>query len=138
MYLIWRWLFARVEGIFWARRSRPFENADTANKVRNLLAKHGLIMTDMIVMTRPASWDHSNVVLAGWGRKRRVVVFAHVAKLSAEDELLAIVAHEIGHLRHGHAFVRLLIHMVLSFCVLCLCGFSGATQVYFSRAIIRR
>lgn len=131
MYLIWRWLFARVEGIFWARRSRPFENADTANKVRNFLAKHGLIMTDMIVMTRPASWDHSNVVLAGWGRKRRVVVFAHVAKLLAEDELLAIVAHEIGHLRHGHAFVRLLIHMVLSFACCAFAGWGATQDVFF-------
>lgn len=130
IYLIWRWLFARVEGIFWARRSHPFSQPETVEKVRDLLETHGLVMTDMIVMTRPASWDHSNVVLAGWGRQRRVVVFAHVARLLAEDELLAIVAHEIGHIRHRHAFVRLFIHATLSFACCALAGW-GATQNLF-------
>lgn len=130
IYLIWRWLFARVEGIFWARRSHPFSQPETVEKVRDLLETHGLVMTDMIVMTRPASWDHSNVVLAGWGRQRRVVVFAHVARLLAEDELLAIVAHEIGHIRHRHAFVRLFIHATLSFACCALAGW-GATQDLF-------
>lgn len=130
IYLIWRWLFARVEGIFWARRSHPFSQPETVEKVRGLLETHGLVMTDMIVMTRPASWDHSNVVLAGWGRQRRVVVFAHVARLLAEDELLAIVAHEIGHIRHRHAFVRLFIHATLSFACCALAGW-GATQDLF-------
>ncbi len=130
IYLIWRWLFARVEGIFWARRSHPFSQPETVEKVRDLLLAHNLVMTDMIVMTRPASWDHSNVVLAGWGRQRRVVVFAHVARLLAEDELLAIVAHEIGHIRHRHAFVRLFIHATLSFACCALAGW-GATQDLF-------
>lgn len=130
IYLIWRWLFARVEGIFWVRRSHPFSQPETVEKVRDLLLAHNLIMTDMIVMTRPASWDHSNVVLAGWGRQRRVVVFAHVARLLAEDELLAIVAHEIGHIRHRHAFVRLFIHATLSFACCALAGW-GATQDLF-------
>ena len=130
IYLIWRWLFARVEGIFWARRSHPFSQPEPVEKVRDLLVTHGLVMTDMIVMTRPASWDHSNVVLAGWGRQRRVVVFAHVARLLAEDELLAIVAHEIGHIRHRHAFVRLFIHATLSFACCALAGW-GATQDLF-------
>ena len=128
--MIWRWLFARVEGIFWARRSHPFSQPETVEKVRDLLVTHGLVMTDMIVMTRPASWDHSNVVLAGWGRQRRVVVFAHVARLLAEDELLAIVAHEIGHIRHRHTFVRLFIHATLSFACCALAGW-GATQDLF-------
>ena len=130
VYLVWRWRFSRVEGIFWARRSHSFANTDVRQAVGDLLARHGLIMTDMIVMTRPRSWDHSNVVLAGWGRKRRVVVFAHVAKLLSEDELLAIVAHEIGHVRHGHTFVRLLLHASTS--LLC-CAFAGwgATHAVF-------
>lgn len=134
IYLIWRWLFARVEGIFWARRSHPFSQPETVEKVRDLLVTHGLVMTDMIVMTRPASWDHSNVVLAGWGRQRRVVVFAHVARLLAEDELLAIVAHEIGHIRHRHAFVRLFIHATLSFACCALAGW-GATQDLFFEGV---
>lgn len=131
IYLIWRWLFARVEGIFWARRSHPFSQPETVDKVRDLLETHGLVMTDMIVMTRPASWDHSNVVLAGWGRQRRVVVFAHVARLLAEDELLAIVAHEIGHIRHRHAFVRLFIHATLSFACCALAGWGAPQDLFF-------
>lgn len=67
VYLLWRWKLSSVYGVFWKRRSRPYANAETREAVRESLHRQGITMTEMVVMTRPASWDHSNIVLSGWG-----------------------------------------------------------------------
>ena len=85
VYLLWRWKLSSVYGVFWKRRSRPYANAETREAVRESLHRQGITMTEMVVMTRPASWDHSNIVLSGWGLRRRVIVFAHVAHLLRKD-----------------------------------------------------
>ena len=87
VYLLWRWKLSSVYGVFWKRRSRPYANAETREAVRESLHRQGITMTEMVVMTRPASWDHSNIVLSGWGLRRRVIVFAHVAHLLRKDEI---------------------------------------------------
>ena len=87
-------------------------------------------MTEMVVMTRPASWDHSNIVLSGWGLRRRVIVFAHVAHQLRKDEIVALAAHEAAHVRHFHGVLRLLINVAVSYIFCWLAGW-GATHVQF-------
>lgn len=114
VYLLWRWKLSSVYGVFWKRRSRPYANAETREAVRESLHRQGITMTEMVVMTRPASWDHSNIVLSGWGLRRRVIVFAHVAHLLRKDEIVALAAHEAAHVRHFHGVLRLLINVAVS------------------------
>lgn len=115
VYLLWRWKLSSVYGVFWKRRSRPYANAETREAVRESLHRQGITMTEMVVMTRPASWDHSNIVLSGWGLRRRVIVFAHVAHLLRKDEIVALAAHEAAHVRHFHGVLRLLINVAVSY-----------------------
>lgn len=91
-YLVWRWKLSSVYGVFWKRRSRPFSDSETREAVRESLRKQGITMTEMDVMTRPGTWDHSSIVLSGWGLKRRVIVFAHVAHLLSKNEIVALAA----------------------------------------------
>ncbi len=130
VYLLWRWKLSSVYGVFWKRRSRPYANAETREAVRESLHRQGITMTEMVVMTRPASWDHSNIVLSGWGLRRRVIVFAHVAHLLRKDEIVALAAHEAAHVRHFHGVLRLLINVAVSYIFCWLAGW-GATHVQF-------
>lgn len=130
IYLLWRWKLSSVYGVFWKRRSRPYANAETREAVRESLHRQGITMTEMVVMTRPASWDHSNIVLSGWGLRRRVIVFAHVAHLLRKDEIVALAAHEAAHVRHFHGVLRLLINVAVSYIFCWLAGW-GATHVQF-------
>ena len=130
VYLLWRWKLSSVYGVFWKRRSRPYANAETREAVRESLHRQGITMTEMVVMTRPASWDHSNIVLSGWSLRRRVIVFAHVAHQLRKDEIVALAAHEAAHVRHFHGVLRLLINVAVSYIFCWLAGW-GATHVQF-------
>lgn len=129
-YLVWRWKLSSVYGVFWKRRSRPFSDSETREAVRESLRKQGITMTEMDVMTRPGTWDHSSIVLSGWGLKRRVIVFAHVAHLLSKNEIVALAAHEAAHVRHLHGVLRFLINAAVSYFFCWLAGW-GATHVQF-------
>ena len=50
---------------------------------------------------------HSNAFFTGFGRFRRIVLFDTLMNQLAQDELEAVLAHEIGHYRRGHIPQRL-------------------------------
>jgi len=45
---------------------------------------------------------HSNAFFTGFGRFRRIVLFDTLIKQLPEQELEAVLAHEVGHYRRGH------------------------------------
>jgi STE24 endopeptidase len=45
---------------------------------------------------------HSNAYFTGFGRFRRIVLFDTLIAQLTPEELEAVLAHEIGHYRHGH------------------------------------
>jgi STE24 endopeptidase len=44
---------------------------------------------------------HSNAFFTGFGRFRRIVLFDTLMAQLAQEELEAVLAHEIGHYRAG-------------------------------------
>lgn len=51
---------------------------------------------------------HSNAYFTGLGRFRRIVIFDTLIESLEEEELEAVLAHEIGHWKFGHIRKRLL------------------------------
>jgi len=57
---------------------------------------------------------HSNAFFAGLGKLRRIVLFDTLVKSLTESELLAVLAHEMGHNVKKHVRTGLLISSVVS------------------------
>jgi STE24 endopeptidase len=58
--------------------------------------------------------SHSNAFFAGLGKLRRIVLFDTLVKSLTESELLAVLAHEMGHNVKKHVRTGLLISSVAS------------------------
>jgi STE24 endopeptidase len=65
---------------------------------------------------------HSNAYFTGIGRVKRIVLYDTLIEQLDEEELLAVLAHEVGHWKKGHILKRLLTTEVLSF-ALCYLAF---------------
>lgn len=130
-WLFWRWMLSTAKGVFWGRRARPVEDEDLRRLVSDYLKSEGLEMADLCVMTRPDSWSHSHLVLAGFGRRRRVVVFAHAAARLTRGELLALVAHDVGHIKHFHALLRLVIFGLAGAAIFAFAGWGSGDEAFF-------
>lgn len=130
-YLVWRWEVSVAKGVLWGRRAERVADERTREMVRSFLASIGWKMKDLVLMTRPAGWRHSHAVLAGRGRERTVVVFAHAAAKLSREELLALIAHDCGHAKHLHPWLRILLFAAAGWCVFRFAGWGSMNDAFF-------
>jgi len=57
---------------------------------------------------------HGNAFLTGWGRTRRIVLFDTLLATLRDEEVEAVLAHELGHDRCGHVGKQMGISVLLS------------------------
>lgn len=131
VYLFWRRQLGIVYGLFIHRRVRPVRNEALTAMVRDFLASQGITMIDFVTTTRPRSWSHSHVVLSGWGRRRRVVVFSHAMGKLTPVELLALIAHDVGHIRHRHTMLRSVILALFALIPAAFAGWGSTHPAFF-------
>lgn len=67
---------------------------------------------------------HSNAYFTGFGKFRRIVIFDTLIESLSIDELEAVLAHEIGHWKHGHIRKQLIIGIVLNLALFALAGWA--------------
>lgn len=131
LYLFWRRQLGIVYGLFRHRRIRAVRDESFRAMVRDFLASEGFTMTDLVVTNRPHLWKHSHVVLAGWGKRRRVVIFSHAMQVLTPTEILALIAHDVGHIRHRHTLLRTTILALWGLALALFAGWGSTHGVFF-------
>lgn len=131
LYLFWRRQLGIVYGLFRHRRIRAVRDESFRAMVRDFLASEGFTMTDLVVTNRPRLWEHSHVVLAGWGKRRRVVIFSHAMQVLTPTEILALIAHDVGHIRHRHTLLRTTVLALWGLALAAFAGWGSTHGVFF-------
>jgi len=80
----------------------PLENESLKNKLMNLCDKCGLKNVSIEVMDASRRSKHSNAFIFGIFGKKRIVIFDNMLETMTEDEIVSVVAHEIGHGKLHH------------------------------------
>lgn len=80
----------------------PLAKADLESDVRDLLAKAGAHAGKVLQVDASRRSGHSNAYFTGIGKVKRVVLFDTLMEQLDNKELLAVLAHELGHWRCGH------------------------------------
>ena len=65
---------------------------------------------------------HGNAYFTGLGKKRRIVFFDTLLETLSHAEILAVLAHELGHFKNGHIKKRLILTAALSLVALAILG----------------
>jgi len=66
-------------------------------------------LTKLFVMDGSKRSSHSNAFMFGFGKNKRIVLFDTLMTQVHEDEILAILGHELGHWKLGHTLSNFLI-----------------------------
>src|SRR6266540_1658346 len=88
-----------LEPIF--NRFRPLEDLELAGALRALAQRAGVPVRDVLVADASRRTRKHNAYVSGIGSTRRVVLFDTLLADAAQPELEVVVAHELGHRRHG-------------------------------------
>ncbi len=122
----WMWGFALVFGfqllmivlypklilpIF--NKLSPLAEGESRSRLLALADRTGFHAQTIEVMDGSKRSGHSNAFFTGFGRFRRIVLFDTLVAHLAQEELEAVLAHEIGHYKRGHIPKRLLTSAVL-------------------------
>ncbi|MBW1806010.1 MAG: M48 family metallopeptidase, partial [Deltaproteobacteria bacterium] len=80
----------------------PIQNDELAGKIRGLADREGLTVKGIFQMDAGRRSRHTNAYFSGLGRAKRIVLYDTLLESHEQDEIMAVLAHEIGHLRKGH------------------------------------
>ena len=94
------------------------EDGSLSERLFNLALKLNFSISGIFKMDGSKRSKHSNAYFTGFGKSRRIVLFDTLLKLLGDNEIEAVLAHEIGHYKKRH----LIKGIILSFAVM-LCGF---------------
>ena len=93
----------------------PIENIGLENRIRTLMEKVGLRAKGIFKMDASKRSKHTNAFFVGLGRTKRIVLFDTLLASHAEEEILAVLAHEAGHWKKKHILRMLVPLEILSF-----------------------
>ena len=92
----------------------PLEDGETLTRIKNLLQRCGFNSNGVFVIDGSRRSSHGNAYFAGFGKNKRIVFFDTLLKSLNNDELEAVLAHELGHFKHKHIIKSMAISMLAS------------------------
>lgn len=86
----------------------PFPEGELKQKILALGEKCGFPVSELFIIDGSKRSTKANAFFAGFGRNKRIALFDTLIEKHPEPELLAVLAHEIGHFRRGHIIQRMI------------------------------
>lgn len=80
----------------------PLAEGETLNRITRLLTRCGFNSNGIFVIDGSKRSSHGNAYFSGFGRNKRIVFFDTLLKMLSDDELEAVLAHELGHFKKKH------------------------------------
>jgi STE24 endopeptidase len=122
---IWAWIvLAILEGLIiwlypvviapWFNKFEPVKAETLELRIRRLMEEAGLRVKGVFQMDAGKRTRHTNAYFTGLGRTKRIVLFDTLLKSHDEEEILAILSHEVGHWKRRHLIKQLVVVEILS------------------------
>jgi STE24 endopeptidase len=95
-------------------KQSPLEPGSLRNKIEEFAAKTGFRLKNIYVIDSSKRSTKSNAYFSGFGPKKRIVLFDNLVNELTEEEIVAVLAHEIGHYKKRHVLLTLLFSFILT------------------------
>jgi STE24 endopeptidase len=83
----------------------PLPDGPLRTQILHLAHEEGVSLDDVLVADASRRTTTLNAYVSGFGSTRRVVLYDNVIRDLPRDQVLSIVAHELGHARHNDVLV---------------------------------
>ena len=92
----------------------PLEDQALRERIEKLLRRCGFHSQGVFVVDGSRRSSHGNAYFTGFGRNKRIVFFDTLLESLSEDEVEAVLAHELGHFKRNHIKKSLLLSSAVS------------------------
>lgn len=92
----------------------PLADGSLKQRIQTLAQQCGFTLSGIFEIDGSRRSTKSNAYFTGFGRWRRIALYDTLIQNHTEDELVAVLGHEIGHWKKGHIRKQLIISLILS------------------------
>lgn len=92
----------------------PLQDQALRQRIEKLLERCGFQSQGVFVVDGSRRSSHGNAYFTGFGRNKRIVFFDTLLESLSEDEVEAVLAHELGHFKRNHIKKSLLLSSAVS------------------------
>lgn len=93
-------------------KQKPLEEGGLRDKLNSFSEKVGFKLDNIFVMDGSKRSTKANAYFTGLGPKKRIVLFDTLVNDLNEDEIVAVLAHEVGHYKKKHTTVALVLSVI--------------------------
>jgi len=92
----------------------PLEEGSLRTAIEAFANKTGFKLKNIYIIDGSKRSTKANAYFSGFGPKKRIVLYDTLHNELTEDEIVAVLAHEIGHYRKKHVLITLLFSVILT------------------------
>jgi STE24 endopeptidase len=118
--LLMSWLFPTIIAPLF-NKFTPMEEGSLKSRIQGLLTRCGFSSDGIFIMDGSKRSGHGNAYFTGMGKNKRIVFYDTLVDSLEDEELEAVLAHELGHFKRKHTMKMLIassIMTLLSFAIL--------------------
>lgn len=90
-------------------KQTPLEEGSLREKIEDFAEKAGFKLDNIYVMDGSKRSSKANAYFTGLGPKKRIVLFDTLIEELEEEEIVAVLAHEVGHYKKKHTTTGLIL-----------------------------
>lgn len=93
-------------------KQTPLEDGELRNAIEEFSTKVGFKLKNIYVIDGSKRSTKANAYFTGLGAKKRIVLYDTLIKDHETDELVAVLAHEIGHYKKKHSLKGIILSVL--------------------------
>jgi STE24 endopeptidase len=125
LFWIYTWLFIGVFTIFMTmfysslivplfNKQTPLEEGTLKESIYAFSKKAGFTLNNIYVIDGSKRSTKANAYFSGFGAKKRIVLYDTLINDLSTNEIVAVLAHEIGHYKKKHVMVNMFVSLLLT------------------------
>ena len=133
LFWLYAWLFFTVFSVFMMmfysslivplfNKQTPLEEGELRNAIEAFARKVNFKLDNIFVMDGSKRSSKANAYFSGLGPRKRIVLFDTLIEDHTTEELVAVLAHEVGHYKKKHTLKGMVLSVISSGIMLFLLG----------------
>lgn len=95
-------------------KQSPLPDGSLRTEIETFAHKTGFKLKNIFIIDGSKRSTKANAYFSGFGPKKRIVLYDTLQKELSEEQIVAVLAHEIGHYKKKHVLLSLLFSVILT------------------------
>ncbi|NVO09510.1 MAG: M48 family metallopeptidase [Bacteroidales bacterium] len=95
-------------------KKTPLKEGDLKHKVLSFAESQGFSINNIYLLDGSKRSSKANAFFTGFGKKKKIFLYDTLTNSLNNEEIVAVLAHELGHYKRHHIWVNLIIGIIQS------------------------